>query len=176
VRIAKGIEQAMKMGNIEGYIMGARTMMRVESEDDPEGGIIQTRYVNIMAGSWAIHLNSGKIFKNWDRMMVSKKQVEFVKDDVINHIVTKTSLDWQKIKNVWPSTNIARKADPKMVMNCQSFCCGFLPFCILFWGHISSLNKTYLSFVFLLFWNQEMLLSKSILTKYFDRTPTRDLG
>jgi len=54
----------MKMGNIEGYIMGARTMMRVESEDDPEGGIIQTRYVNIMAGSWAIHLNSGKIFKN----------------------------------------------------------------------------------------------------------------
>jgi hypothetical protein len=93
VRIAKGIEQAMKMGNIEGYIMGARTMMRVESEDDPEGGIIQTRYVNIMAGSWAIHLNSGKIFKNQDRMMVSKKQVEFVKDDAINHIVTKTSLD-----------------------------------------------------------------------------------
>jgi len=36
VRIAEGIEQAMKMGNIEGYIMGARTIMRVESEDDSQ--------------------------------------------------------------------------------------------------------------------------------------------
>jgi hypothetical protein len=31
-------------------------------------------------------------------MMVSKKRVEFVKDYVINHIVTRTSSDWQKIK------------------------------------------------------------------------------
>jgi len=61
-------------------------------------GIIQTRDVNIMVGSWAIHLNSCKIFKNRDRMMVSKKRVEFVKDYVINHIVTRTSSDWQKIK------------------------------------------------------------------------------
>jgi len=57
------------------------------------GGIIQTRDMNIMVGSWAIHLNSCKIFKNRDWMMVSKKQVEFVKDDVINHIVTRTSSD-----------------------------------------------------------------------------------
>jgi hypothetical protein len=34
-------------------------------------------------------------------MIVSKKQVEFVKDDVINHNVTRTSLDWQKIENAW---------------------------------------------------------------------------
>ena len=136
------------------------------------GGMIQTRDVNIMVGSWAIHLNSCKIFKNWDRIMVCNKQVEFVKDDVINHIVTRTSSYWQKIKNAWPSTNIAKKADPRMVLNCQSFCCGFLPFCILFWGHISSLNETCISFVFLLFWNQKMLLSKGILTKYFDQTPT----
>ena len=136
------------------------------------GGIIQTRDVNIMVRSWAILLNSCKNFKNRDRMMVSKKRVEFVKDDVINHIVTRTSSDWQKIENAWPSTNIARKADPRMVLNCQLFCCGFLLFCILFWGHILSLNKTCLSFVFLLFWNQEMLLSKGILTKYFDQTPT----
>jgi hypothetical protein len=27
----------MKMGKIEGYTMGAKTMMRDESEDDPEG-------------------------------------------------------------------------------------------------------------------------------------------
>ena len=37
VRIAEGIEQAMKMGKIEGYTMSARTMMRDESEDDHEG-------------------------------------------------------------------------------------------------------------------------------------------
>ena len=41
-----------------------------------------------------------------------------------------------------------------------------LSFRILFWGHISSLNETCLFFVFLLFWNHEMLLSKGILTKY----------
>jgi hypothetical protein len=55
------------------------------------GGIIQTRNVNIMVGSWAIRLNSCKIFKNRDRIVVSKKRVEF--DDVINHIVTRTSSD-----------------------------------------------------------------------------------
>jgi hypothetical protein len=36
MRIAEGFEQAMKIGNIEGYIMGARTTMRVESEDDSQ--------------------------------------------------------------------------------------------------------------------------------------------
>jgi hypothetical protein len=51
-------------------------------------------------------------------MMVSKKRVEFVKDDVINHIITRTSSDWQKIENAWQSTNIARKADPRMMLNC----------------------------------------------------------
>ena len=85
-------------------------------------------------GSWAIHLNSCKIFKNRDRMMVSKKRLEFVNDDVIGHIVTRTSSDRQKIENAWPNTNIARKADPRMVLNCQSFCCGFLPFCIFVLG------------------------------------------
>jgi len=80
-----------------------------------------------------VQLNSCKNFKNWDRMMVSKKQVEFVKNDVIGHIVTRTSSDWQKIENAWQSTNIARKADPRMVLNCQSFHYGLLPLCILFW-------------------------------------------
>ena len=49
-----------------------------------------------------------------------------------------------------------------------------LSFLILFWGHISSLNETCLFFVFLLFWNQEMLISKGIFTKYFDQAPTCD--
>ena len=136
------------------------------------GGIIQTRDVNIMVTSWATHLNRCKIFKNRDRMMVSKKRVEFVKDDVIGHIVTRTSLDWQKIENAWQNTNIARKADPRIMLNCQSFHYGLLPLCIFFWGHISSLNETCLSFGFMLFWNQEMLLSNGILIKYFDQTPT----
>ena len=96
------------------------------------GDIIQTRDVNIMVGSWAIHLNSCKVFKNQDRMMVSKKQVEFVKDDVINHIVTRTSSDWQKIENAWPNTNIARKADPRMVLNCPSFVVDFCHFAFCF--------------------------------------------
>jgi hypothetical protein len=124
------------------------------------GGIIQTRDVNIMVGFWAIHLNSCKIFKNRDQMMVSKKRVEFVKDDVFNHIFTRTSSDWQKIENVWQSTNIARKADPRMVLNCQSFCCGVLPSCILFWGHISSFNETCLFIVSLLFWKHEIFILK----------------
>jgi hypothetical protein len=93
VRIAIRVEQAIMMGKIEGSVMDSRTMMRVELKDDPEGGMIQIRDVNIMVGFWAIHLNSCKIFKNQDRMIVSKKQVEFVKDDVINHNVTRTSLD-----------------------------------------------------------------------------------
>jgi len=38
-------------------------------------------------------LNSCKNFKNRDWMMVSKKRVEFVKDDVIGHIVIRTSSD-----------------------------------------------------------------------------------
>ena len=37
VKIAKGIEQAMNMGKIEGYTMGARIMMRDELEDDTQG-------------------------------------------------------------------------------------------------------------------------------------------
>jgi hypothetical protein len=43
---------------------------------------------------WAprpFQLNICKNFNNRDRMMVSKKRVEFVKDDVIDHFVTRTS-------------------------------------------------------------------------------------
>jgi hypothetical protein len=60
----------------------------------------------------------------------------------------------------------------KKGLNCQSFCYGFLSFCILFRDHISSFNETCLFFVSLLLWNHEMFLSNGILTKYFDQTPT----
>jgi hypothetical protein len=57
---------------------------------------------------WAIQLNSCKNFKNQVRRWMSKRQVEFVKDDVINHIVTRTSSKRQMIENVWQNTDIAR--------------------------------------------------------------------
>ena len=84
----------------------------------------------------------------------------------------RTSSEWHVIENVWQNTDIARKDDLRMAMNCQSYCCAMSHF--LFCDHISSLNETCLSFVFLLFWNQEMLLSKGIFTKYFDQAPTCD--
>jgi hypothetical protein len=49
-----------------------------------------------------------------------------------------------------------------------------LPCCLLFWGHISSFNETYIFFVSLLFWKHEMFSLKVILTKYFDQAPTCD--
>ena len=40
-----------------------------------------------------------------------------VKEGVIGYIVPQTSLEWHVIKNAWQNTNIARKADSRMVMN-----------------------------------------------------------
>jgi hypothetical protein len=65
-------------------------------------------------------LNSCKNFKNRDRMMVSKKRVEFVKDDVIGHIVTRTSSEWHVIEIAQRNTDIARIVDPRRALNCQS--------------------------------------------------------
>jgi hypothetical protein len=53
--------------------------------------------------------------------LVFKSQVDFVKHDVINHIVIRTSSEWQMIKNTWQNTDIAIVADPRRVLNCQSF-------------------------------------------------------
>jgi len=38
VRIAERIEQAIKMGKVEGSAMDSRMMMSDELEDEPEGG------------------------------------------------------------------------------------------------------------------------------------------
>jgi len=35
----------------------------------------------------------------------------------------------------------ARKAGPRMTMKCQLYCYGILPFCILFWDHISFFKR-----------------------------------
>ena len=48
-----------------------------------------------------------------------------MKNDVIDHFVTGTSLEWQVIEIAWQNTDIARIADPRRVLNCQSFCYGF---------------------------------------------------
>jgi hypothetical protein len=66
---------------------------------------------------------------------------------------------------------LAKKAGPRMAMNCQLYCYEILSFYILFWDHISFFNETCLLFVSLLFWSQKMF-SISFLTKYFDQTPT----
>jgi len=62
-----------------------------------------------------------------------------------------TSSEWQVIEIAWQNTDIAKVADPRRVLNCQSFLLWILPSCILFWGHISSFNETCLVFVSLLF-------------------------
>jgi hypothetical protein len=73
--------------------------------------------------SWRVpgsfQLNRHKSFKN---------RAEFVKDDVINHVVARTSSEWYVIENAWQNTDIARKADSRMAMNCQSYCYGILHF------------------------------------------------
>jgi hypothetical protein len=64
------------------------------------------------------------------------------------------------IEIAWQNTDIARVVDPKRVLNCQSF---------LLWIFII------LYFVLgshLILERNMMLLSKGILTKYFDQTPT----
>ena len=77
-----------------------------------------------------------------------------MKDDVIDHFVTRTSSEWRVIGIARQNTDIARKDDSRMAMNCQSYCCGMLYF--LFCDHISSFNETCLAFVSLLIWNQQM--------------------
>jgi hypothetical protein len=125
-----------------------------------------------MGGLQAIQLNSCKNFKNRVQRIVNKRQIEFMKDEVISHIVTTTSSEWQVIEIARQNTDIARVANPRKVLNCQSFLLWILPSCILFWGHISSFNKTCLFIISLLFWKHEMFISMCILTKKIYRTPT----
>jgi hypothetical protein len=55
------------------------------------------------------------------------------------------------IENIWQNTDIAKKAYPRMALNCQSFCYRVLPFWILLWDHTLSFKETCLFFVSLLF-------------------------
>jgi len=64
-----------------------------------------------MGGFQAIQLNICKNFKNQVQRIVNKRQIEFLKDEVIGHIVTTTSSEQQATEIAWQNTNIARKAD-----------------------------------------------------------------
>ena len=80
-----------------------------------------------MVGSRAIHLNSFKIFKNRDQMMESKKRVEFMKDDFINYIVTRTSdtierlMSYPKCRSVEVINNPARPGSNHREVNCINY-------------------------------------------------------
>jgi len=131
-------------------------------------GVIQTRDVMSWWGPQPFQLNSCKNFKKRVRKLVSKRRVDYVKEGIIGYIVPRTSSKWHVIENAWQKTDITKLIQEwRWIVNHI-----VMEFCILFWDHISSLNETCLFFGFLLFWNQEMLLSKGILTKYFDQTPT----
>jgi len=113
--------------------------------------------------------NSCKNFKKRVRKSVSKRQVESVKESVIGYIIPRTSSEWHVIESAWQNTDIARKANSRMAMNCQSYCYGILHFVL---GSHLILQWNMSFFVSLLLWNHEMFLSNGILTKYFDKTPT----
>jgi hypothetical protein len=87
--------------------------------------IIQTGDLNITGGFQAIQLNN---CKNRVWKLVSKRREESVKEVVIGYIVPRTSSEWHVIENAWQNTYIARKADSRMAMNCQSYCYGILHF------------------------------------------------
>jgi len=73
-------------------------------------GIIQTRceYHGGFLGPFL--LNRCKSFKNW---------AEFVKDEVIDHFVARTSSKWRVIGIAWQNIDMARIADPRRVLTCQ---------------------------------------------------------
>jgi hypothetical protein len=50
----------------------------------------------------------------------------------------RTSSEWHVIENVWQNTDIARKDDSIMAMNCQSYCCAMLHFCFVITSHPST--------------------------------------
>jgi hypothetical protein len=75
------------------------------------------------------------------------------------------------IENAWQNTDIARKANLRMAMNCQLYW-NFAILHFVLGSHLIFLTKHVFLFVFLLFRNNEMFLSKFILANYFDRIPT----
>ena len=74
------------------------------------GGIIQTRDGMSWWGPRPFQLNKCKSFKN---------RAQFVKDDVIDHFVTRTSSEWRVIEIARQNTDIARVVDLRRVLTCQ---------------------------------------------------------
>ena len=92
------------------------------------GGIIQIRDVMSWWGPHPFQVNSFKNCKNWVWKLVSKRQVESVKESVTSYIVPRTTSESHVIENALLNTDIARKADSGMVMNSQSYCYEILHF------------------------------------------------
>jgi len=127
---------------------------------------------DVRVGSSAISIEQLREFQESSPEAGEQKRVVSVKEGVIGYIDPRASSEWHVIENAWQNTDIARKADSRMAMNCQSYCYGILHFVS---GSHLILQRNMSFFVSLLLWNHEMFLSNGILTKYFDWTPTRKI-
>ena len=105
---------------------------------------------NCMQPPW---YNSNQMWMSWwgprpfqlNKCKSFKNRAQFVKDDVIDHFVTRTSSEWRVIGIARQNTDIARKDDSRMAMNCQSYCCGMLHFCFVITSHPSTEHVLFLS-------------------------------
>jgi len=87
-------------------------------------------------------MNRRKSFKN---------RAEFVKDDVIDHIVMEHPQNDKSSELLGKTQILPKKLIQEGVKLSIIFCYGILAFCILLQNHISSFNETCLFFVSLLF-------------------------
>ena len=85
------------------------------------GGIIQTRDGMSWWGPQPFQLNN---CKNRVRKLVSKRQVESVKEVCHWLYCHRTFSEWQEIEIARWNTDIARIVDPRRALNCQSCCYG----------------------------------------------------
>ena len=79
---------------------------------------------------------------------MSKRRVVSVKEGVIGYIDPRASSERHVIENAWKNTDIARKADSGMAMNCQSYCYGILHFCFGITSHPSTKHVLFVSLLF----------------------------
>jgi hypothetical protein len=129
---------------------------------------------------WAprpFQLNICKNFKNRDWMMVSKKRVEFVKDDVIGHIVTRTSSEWQVIEIDSVKHRYRQSRWSKKGLNCQSFLLWDFSILHFVLGSHLTLQRNMSSLCLLVVLKSSDASFKGYFdTNIFDQTPTCDKG
>jgi len=125
-------------------------------------------------GPRPFQLNNGKNFKNRVWKLVSKRQVESVKELVIDHFIARTSSEGRVIGIARRNTDIARIVDPRRALNCQSCCYGI--FVILHFVSGSHLilerNMSFLC-LFVVLKSRDASFKGYFDKKYFfDQTPT----